>query len=71
MIEQVKNFDELPAVISVWPGLGNALGVSRSTAYKIVKQDGFPAIRISPKKIVVPKAQLLQFLGQSFEAKSV
>ncbi len=64
MVEQVKSFDDLPAVISVWPGLGKALGISRATAYNLIKQPGFPAMRISDKKIIVPKNQLIEYIEQ-------
>ena len=67
MVKQVMSLDELPAVISVWPGLGQALGVSRATAYKMIKQEGFPALRVSSKKIIVLKSKLLQYLENQAE----
>jgi len=68
MVEQVKSFDDLPAAISVWPDLGKALGISRATAYNLIKQAGFPALRISKKKIIIPKDRLLKYLSEQAEA---
>ncbi len=42
--------------------LAKTLGVSRPLAYQIAKQDGFPAIRISDKRIVIPKEGLRKWL---------
>ena len=67
-IQQVISFDELPAALSVWPGLGKALGISRATAYKLIKQPGFPALRVSSKKIVIPKDKLVQYLYEKADA---
>lgn len=67
MISQVKNFDELPAALTVWPGLGEALGVSRPTAYKMVREPGFPVIRVLNKRLVVPKDLLLKYLEAKAE----
>jgi len=66
-ILQVNNFDELPAALSVWPGLGEAFGVSRATAYQMAKKPGFPALRVSQRKIVIPKDKLLQYIEQQAE----
>lgn len=68
MIEQVRSFDELPAALSVWPGLGQALGVGRCTAYQLIKQPGFPALKISNRKIVIPKDKLLEYIEKHAEA---
>lgn len=65
MVEQVKDFKELPAALSVWPGLGQALGVSRCTAYKLIKEPGFPCIKVSKRKHIIPKDRLIEYLHSS------
>lgn len=67
-VQQVCSFNELPACLSVWPGLGQALGISRSTAYQMIRQPGFPAVRISDRKVVVPKDKLLQFIEEKADS---
>lgn len=44
--------------------LGEILGISRTTAYEVVCQEGFPAIRVSPRRIIVPKAGLEKWLEE-------
>lgn len=41
---------------------GEALGVSRATAYLLVKTGRIPAIRISDRRWIVPRAALLKML---------
>ncbi|MFA4837309.1 MAG: helix-turn-helix domain-containing protein [Dehalococcoidia bacterium] len=38
------------------------LGISKATAYSLVHQKKLPAIRISARRLVVPKIQLQRFL---------
>ena len=41
---------------------GEALGVSRATAYMLANTGRIPAIRISERRLVVPRAALLKML---------
>ena len=34
--------------------MAEALGISRPVAYELVKRDGFPAIRVSDRRIIIP-----------------
>lgn len=38
------------------------LHISRSTAYALCKRPDFPAVRISPRRIVIPRDALYQWL---------
>jgi hypothetical protein len=67
-MERVRNFNELPAALSVWPDLGKALGISRATAYQLTKTPGFPCLRVSKRKIVIPKDLLIRHIEQKAEA---
>lgn len=42
-------------------------GVSKTTIYNLVKQPGFPAIKLGPKKIVIPKNNLLAWIESESE----
>ena len=44
------------------------LGVSRTMAYQLVNQKGFPAIRVG-RKILVPVRQLETWINEQVEAK--
>lgn len=35
--------------------LAEILGISRCRAYELCKEEGFPSLRISPRRIVIPK----------------
>ena len=43
------------------------LGVSQNTAYNLAKRPDFPAIRISPRRIIVPVASLEKWLAENSE----
>lgn len=38
------------------------LGINLPKAYELARQEGFPAIRISPRRIVIPKAAFERWL---------
>ena len=41
---------------------GEALGISRATAYMLAKTGGIPVIRLGERRLVVPKVQLQRML---------
>ena len=51
-----KSYDELPLLLNV-KQLANLLGVSDSSVYELIQEDGFPSLRIG-KRIVIPKEEL-------------
>ena len=42
--------------------MASMLGISRSVAYRLVKEKGFPVIRISDRRIVIPVKSLEKWL---------
>ena len=48
--------------------LCNILGISKNTAYKLVKLDGFPKVQIG-KKIFIPKEELEVYLKKHIGSK--
>ncbi len=44
------------------PEAARALGISRATAYALVREGKLPAIRISERRVVIPKAALAKLL---------
>ena len=51
-----KSYDELPLLLNV-KQLANLLGVSDSSVYELIQEDGFPSLRIG-KRIVIPQEEL-------------
>ena len=41
------------------------LGINLPATYSLLKQRGFPAIRVSPRRIVVPKAAFHRWLDNA------
>ena len=39
-----------------------ALGISRPVAYELIKREGFPAIRVSERRIIIPIESLKRWL---------
>ncbi len=48
---------------------GEALGISRATAYMLASTGRIPAIRISDRRLVVPRAGLLRMLESASKPK--
>ncbi len=44
--------------------LCDILGVSRATAYQLCNRSDFPAVRVSPRRIVIPKDALQIWLDE-------
>jgi excisionase family DNA binding protein len=44
---------------------GKMLGVSRQTAYKLVKEGKIPVLKLSPHKFVVPISALEKYLANA------
>ena len=38
------------------------LGISRSVAYQLIKEDGFPVIRVSERRLIIPIKSLEKWL---------
>ena len=49
-----KSYDELPLFLNA-EIIAQLLGVSNSSAYELMHQEGFPAVRIG-NRLIVPKA---------------
>jgi len=44
---------------------GRALGISRATAYMLVNTGRLPAIRISDRRIIIPKKAISELLASA------
>ena len=58
-----KSYDDLPLMLSV-PDLTDVLGISRASAYELVKSKGFPALYIG-NRIVIPKEELIAWIRRT------
>lgn len=55
------NSKETPSFINV-SKMAEMIGVSKSTAFNLVKDPGFPAIRIGEKRIIIPYEKFLEWI---------
>ena len=63
-----KDLSELPAVMTV-KDVQNVLGIHSNNVYELVRKPGFPAIRVSERRIVIPRDRFLQWLDNSADAQ--
>ena len=44
--------------------LANLLGISRASAYELVKQENFPKLKIVQGRTIIPRDRLLEWLDE-------
>ena len=62
-----KNYMDLPLMLSV-PEVGEVLGISRASAYELVRSKGFPKVKIG-NRIVIPKGKFIQWIEDQTEVE--
>ena len=58
-----KNYEDLPLMLNA-ETVGNVLGISRSSAYELMKKEGFPA-RWIEGRVVVPRDKFIEWVEQN------
>ncbi len=58
-----KNKEELPMFLSVMD-VANLLGISRASAYELVREDDFPKLKIVQGRILIPRDRLFEWLDE-------
>jgi excisionase family DNA binding protein len=58
----IKSYEELPLFLSAQM-VANVLGVSISSAYELMHEDGFPSLRIG-NRLVIPKDHFRQWVEE-------
>ncbi len=57
-----KSYEELPLFLNAQM-VGKLLGISVSSSYELMHEDGFPVLRIG-NRMVVPKEKFLQWVEE-------
>ena len=65
-----KSRDELPMFLTVMD-VAHLLGISRASAYELVRGDDFPKLKIVPGRTIVPRDRLLEWLDEQTRYDSV
>ena len=55
-----KNRDELPMFLTVM----EVAGISRASAYELVREDNFPKLKIVQGRTIIPRDRLLEWLDE-------
>jgi len=50
--------------------VGEILGIARSSAFNLVKQDDFPSFRIG-KRIIIPRDSFFRWMDEKAQAKAM
>ena len=58
-----KSYDELPLTLSVQE-IAIVLGISKTSAYELVRSKGFPILKIG-SRLVVPKEKFREWVEQN------
>ena len=58
-----KNYEELPLFLNS-KMIGEVLGISPSSAYELLHQEGFPTLKIG-NRLVVPKEKFTAWVEQN------
>ena len=59
----IKSKDELPMFLSI-KELAALLGISRSSAYELAAEEGFPKLKLGPGRVIIPRDKLFDWLEQ-------
>lgn len=63
MSSKHTSFDNVPLALSVRE-MAEVLGIGLPAAYDLCHIEGFPAIRVSSRRIIVPKEALQRWLNE-------
>ena len=58
-----KTKEEMPLFLTVLD-LANLLGISRASAYELVRQENFPKLKIVQGRTIIPRDRLLEWLDE-------
>ena len=62
-----KSYQDLPLTLTA-PEVGEVLGISRASAYELVRSKGFPHMKIDTR-ILVPRDKFIQWIDQQTEVE--
>ena len=58
----IKSKDELPMFLTVMD-MAALLGISRSSAYELAAEEGFPKLKLVPGRVIIPRDTLFEWLN--------
>ena len=58
-----KSKEELPMFLTVMD-MANLLGISRTSAYELVREENFPKLKIVQGRTIIPRDRLFEWLDE-------
>ena len=58
-----KSKDEMPMFLTVMD-VANLLGISRASAYELMREDNFPKLKVVQGRTIIPRDRLLEWLDE-------
>ena len=58
-----KTKEEMPLFLTVMD-VANLLGISRASAYELVRQENFPKLKIVQGRTIIPRDRLIEWLDE-------
>ena len=58
-----KTKEEMPLFLTVMD-VANLLGISRASAYELVREENFPKLKIVQGRTIIPRDRLLEWLDE-------
>ncbi len=65
--KKIESFDELPQMFSV-AQLSQVLSISRTAAYDLAKEDGFPSVKVGGR-VLIHREKFLKWLEKKMKEK--
>ena len=65
-----KTKEEMPLFLTVMD-VANLLGISRASAYELVRQENFPKLKIVQGRTIIPRDRLLEWLDEQIRYDEV
>jgi excisionase family DNA binding protein len=59
----IKSKDDLPMFLTVID-IAALLGISRSSAYELAAEEGFPKLKLVPGRVIIPRDTLFEWLDE-------
>ena len=59
----IKSKDELPLFLTVMD-MAALLGISRSSAYELAAEEGFPKLKLVPGRVIISRDKLFEWLDE-------
>ena len=65
-----KNREDMPMFLTVMD-VANLLGISRASAYELVREENFPKLKIVQGRIIIPRDRLLEWLDEQIRYEKI